>query len=129
MTVVVQIFWLLFVVFHWATGISSGNLAEALNVLSYGNIMGVFAAIIFSITPVITLPALLRKTRVPLISALACNIISLIYGIAILVVEGDPSNDMALLAVAMPLVTVAASAVSLIGIAKMLKALPNQAHG
>jgi len=87
--------------------------------------MGVLAAIIFSFTPIVTLPALFRRTRVLLIFALTCNAISFIYGIAIFVAEGDPNNAMVLLAVAMPLVTIAASAVSLVGIGKMLSALPN----
>lgn len=129
MTFALQVCWLLFVVAHWATGASSGEWALALSSLSYGYPLGVFAAITFSLTPIVTIPALIRKTRRLLIPALACNLVSLVYGIVTFIAEGDLNNAMVVLAVAMPLVTITASAVSLRSVARILRALPTPERG
>ncbi len=120
MAIFLQALLLLFPVFLL---VNSGEFVYMLRILSYDEgTLGMFVAIIFSITPMVTIPALLRKTRPLLIPAAACNLVSLFYGIVHFIAQADLSNAMVLLAVAVPLLIVIAAAVSLVSIAKMLRA-------
>ena len=121
-----QAIWFIGVIFAWVGILAAdGSLAE-LGEMSFTNPIGQAAFVVFSLTPPLTLFALRKKQRPTLYAAVFANVTSLLYSMAAVLKELNPSNAMILLALFAPVVGVLGS---LGGLSTLLPLLRQKEEG
>ena len=105
--------WIIIIVLLWIAAFTKGELSSFLNEISLGAPIGVAGFVAVTLTPIVTLLAMLRRRVVLVASGMILNIITLLYSAVAFAVYFEPeSNPMWILAVSLPLFWLVAATIN-----------------
>jgi hypothetical protein len=103
--------------------VAIGSLLTLLRSVSYSDgLLSILVVAIFCITLLITMSSILRKNKLLLITTLAFNVISVLYGVRPLYFEAATNDEMWILVAIVPFLIVVAVSISCTKVVKQVRA-------